>query len=191
MRTETVVLSTLQPSASEREITVADASPVRHDVQMKTLRQWYEIRVAMASDAGSSVVYLFDPKAATATRIYLRIKPRRGRALWCEGIINDWNYRRRYDEDRDRKAIAGVPTLVLGGWYRHLLRIERSSSGELPKTYLKIKLYRRAKWTWAGLWGSIRVSQQHPVSTNRIAMNLALLGAALGIISLISPFIHP
>jgi hypothetical protein len=153
---------------------------------MKEFRRRYAIRAALASDAGSSVAYLFEPDTEEATRVYLRIKSEHGKTLWCEGIINDRNYRRRYNEDTDRRTIIpGVPTLAIGAWYRDLLRIKRGTDQPL-----RIRMYRRSKWTWAGWWGSVRVSQQHPVSTNRIAMNLALLGAALGIISLLSPFVH-
>jgi hypothetical protein len=56
----------------------------------------YAIRAAMASDQGSSIMYLFDKQEPGATRVYLRIK-RKGRAVvWCEGVINDPNYRDRY-----------------------------------------------------------------------------------------------
>jgi hypothetical protein len=186
---------------------------VRQDEQMEKFAGPFDIRVAMASDAGSSVAYLFQPGASRDTRVYLRIKRRRGEILWCEGVINDENYLVNYNEGKHRrKIIAGVPTLALGGWYRHLLGIERETEDPvlapggwyrrllriehksprppLAKTSLEIKIYPRPTWAWWRWWGSIRVSQQHPVSTNRIAMNLGLLGAALGVISLVEPLFH-
>jgi hypothetical protein len=152
----------------------------------------YEIRVAMASDAGSSVAYLFDSGKPAATRVYLRIKPLQGKVLWCEGVINDENYMTNYNKDPHRRKItSGVPTLVAGGWYRHLLGIQRDQpNAPLPKTNLEIEVYSRSSGAWWRWWASMRVSQQHPVSTNRIAMNLGLLGTALGIISLIATFVH-
>jgi hypothetical protein len=150
----------------------------------------YEIRVAMASDAGSSVSYLFEPGVPAVTRVYLRIKPRQGKVLWREAVINDKNYQKNYNQGPRRIDISEVPTLAIGGWFRHLLGIKRDSDDLLPRTELKIKQYDRSKCTWWRWWGSLRVSQQHPVSTNRIAMNLALLGVVLGVISLIDPFIH-
>ena len=40
-----------------------------------------------------------------------------------------------------------------------------------------------------GMGGALQVTLQHPVSTNRIAMWFALLGAALGILSLVIAFV--
>src|ERR1700722_20096229 len=119
----------------------------------------YEIRVAMASDGGSSVAYLFDPDKPAATRAYLRIKPLRGRVLWCEGVINDVNYMTNYNEGPHRREIvSGIPTLVVGGWYRQLLGIRRNKPGDpLPKTDFRINIYARssgAGWRW---WASMRV----------------------------------
>lgn len=180
--------------AAQQEDPMASALIVRHHVQMK-----YEIRVAMASDAGSSVAYLFDPDRPSATRAYLRIKPLKGKVLWCEGVINDENYMTNYNAGpHRRKIISGIPALVVGGWYRHLLEIQRDkTTAPLPKTDLGIRVYTRSsgfRWRW---WASMQVSQQHPVSTNRIAVNLGLLGAVLGfiavvlgIISLIAIFVH-
>jgi hypothetical protein len=172
---------------ARHEDPVVSARVVRHHIRME-----YEIRVAMASDAGSSVAYLFDSGKPAATRVYLRIKPLQGKVLWCEGVINDENYMTNYNKDPHRRKItSGVPTLVAGGWYRHLLGIQRDQpNAPLPKTNLEIEVYSRSSGAWWRWWASMRVSQQHPVSTNRIAMNLGLLGTALGIISLIATFVH-
>jgi hypothetical protein len=154
----------------------------------------YKIRAAMASDAGSSVVYLFDKSIKDDTRVYLRIKSRRG-TVWCEGIINNWNYRVRYDEDPRHQDDWRIPeeperALTIGGWYRHLLDIDkRDNSHRLKNAKLDIQILKRSKWSLKRWWAAMRVSQQHPTSTNRLAMNLALLGAALGIVSLITPFL--
>ncbi len=90
-----------------------------------------------------------------------------------------------------RRPIPDVParTLTIGAWYRHLLTVGRDEAGRLKDTDLDVRVFRMSRlsfWRWAG---TVRVSQQHPVSTNRIAMNLALLSLGLGIISLIIPFI--
>jgi hypothetical protein len=161
----------------------------------------YSIRAAMASDQGSSIMYLFDSQLDAATRVYLRIK-RKGRAtVWCEGVINDSNYRGRYGTSgQGRRLIPDDPvkTVTMSAWYRQLLGIERSA-GMLSDTSLKIKVYRRQRGSpwhhprrWQpsrAWWGALQVSMQHPVSTNRIAMWFALLGAALGIVSLIIAFV--
>jgi len=160
----------------------------------------YAIRAAMASDQGSSIMYLFDKHEPSATRVYLRIK-RKGRVVvWCEGVINDRNYRVRYSTPgQGRRLIPDDPvkTVTMGAWYRQLLGVERSG-GKLSDTPLKIKVYRRTRglawydlqrWRPSRAWlGAIQVSLQHPVSTNRIAMWFALLGAALGVISLVIAF---
>lgn len=56
----------------------------------------YAVRAAMASDQGSSIMYLFDNNEDSATRVYLHIKRKGRAAIWCEGVINDPNYRKRY-----------------------------------------------------------------------------------------------
>jgi hypothetical protein len=170
---------------------LADGRSVGHDVLMKSYHP-YAIRAAMASDQGSSVVYLFDtdmPKEIT--RAYLRIKPRKGRAVWCEGIINNSNYRKRYNvSGRGRRFIPKEPAraVTMGAWYRSLLRLQRDTQNRLIDTELNIRYFPLNKWSLQRWVGAIRVSQQHPVSPNRIAMNLALLGVALGAISLIIAF---
>jgi hypothetical protein len=151
----------------------------------------YKILAAMASDAGSSVVYLFDKSIRGDTRVFLRIKS--GRAtVWCEGIINDRNYRRRYDKDHQPGwRIPEEPdrALTMGAWYRHLLDIDkRGDDRHLKNAKLDIQLLKRSRQGLRRWWAAMRVSQQHPISTNRIAMNLALLGTALGIVSLIVSF---
>jgi hypothetical protein len=161
----------------------------------------YTIRAAMASDQGSSIMYVFDEQEPDATRVYLRIK-RKGRAVvWCEGVINDSNYRDRYSTSgQGRRLIPNDPlkTVTMGAWYRQLLGIERSGA-KLPDTPLNVRVYRQtrglpwyhlARWKPSRAWlGAVQVSLQHPVSTNRIAMWFALLGAALGIISLVIAFV--
>lgn len=84
-----------------------------------------------------------------------------------------------------------VPVLAIGAWYRQLLGIEGrdSSSKRLLDAELDIRDFKRSMWSLRRWWAAIRVTQQHPVSTNRIAMNLALLSLALGIVSLIIPFL--
>lgn len=152
----------------------------------------YAIRAAMVSDQGSSLVYLFDASMAKeVTRVYLRIKPRRGRAVWCEGIINNNNYRKRYSvSGQGRRLIPDDPvrTIIMGAWYRRLLGVKRDAQDRLMDTELEISSFDLNNWSLRRWVGAIRISQQHPVSTNRIAMNLALLGVLLGVVSLIVAF---
>jgi hypothetical protein len=165
---------------------------VRHDVQMVSYPS-YAIRAAMASDQGSSVIYLFDASMPEeVTRIYLRVKPKNGRTVWCEGVINNKNYRKRYNvSGQGRRFIPNDPTrgLIMGAWYRRLLSIKRDARDRLIDTELNIRTFEANKWSpWCWV-GAVRVSQQHPVSTNRIAMNLALLSTVLGVVSLIVAFV--
>ncbi len=98
----------------------------------------------MASDQGSSVVYLFDAiKPEEVTRVYLRIKPRKGRPAWCEGSINNADYRKRYNvSGMGRRFIPNDPvrTPTMGAWYRDLLGIERDARGRLMDTELDISV---------------------------------------------------
>jgi hypothetical protein len=155
--------------------------------------QSYAIRAAMASDQGSSVVYLFDASMPReVTRVYLRIKSRNGKAVWCEGVINNENYLKRYNvsgQGRRRIPEDSARVLTMGAWYRRLLSIERDAEDRLMDTELDIRSFNAHKWSVRRWAGAVRVSQQHPVSTNRIAMNLAVLSVALGIVSLIVAFI--
>jgi hypothetical protein len=140
----------------------------------------------MTSDRDDSVVYVFDAaNTETAPRVYLRIKSLEGRTVWCEGIINSDNYRKRYNaKEQGRRFIPNDPvrTVAIGAWYRFLLNIDKRDDNEhLIDTKLDIRLFKRSNRSLRRWWAAIRVTQQHPVSTNRIAMNLALLGVALGI----------
>jgi hypothetical protein len=145
----------------------------------------------MASDAGSSIVYLFDESIGGDTRVFLRIKSRKA-TVWCEAVVNDRNYRERYN--KDRKGDWCIPAdpgraVAMGAWYRHLLDIDKRDEGRhLKNAELDIWSLNRSRWDARRWWAAMRVAQQHPISTNRIAMNLALLGAALGIVSLITSF---
>jgi len=147
----------------------------------------------MVSDRADSVVYLFDATKADAIRVYLRIKPQNGKIVWCEGIINSISYRKRYNaEGQGRQLIPSDParTVTMGAWYRLLLGIDKRNDDErLVDAELHVRFFKRSNWSFTRWWAAIRVTQQHPVSTNRIAMNLALLGVALGTISLITPFL--
>lgn len=153
----------------------------------------YAVRTAMVSDRADSVVYLFDITKTEAVRVYLRIKPRKGRIVWCEGVINSSSYRKRYNvRGQGRQLIPSDPvrTVTMGAWYRLLLGIDKRDDDErLVDAELDIRLFKRSNWSITRWWAAIRVTQQHPISTNRIAMNLALLGVALGIVSLITPFL--
>lgn len=96
-----------------------------------------------------------------------------------------------------RKPIPADPakTVTMGAWYRELLGIEHAGGPEA----LRIKVYERRRgrpWydprRWQpsrAWWGAVQVTLKHPVSTNRIAMWFALLGAALGIVSLVIAFV--
>jgi hypothetical protein len=164
----------------------------RQDVQMETYAS-YAVRAAMTDDRSDSIVYVFDPNYGEADRVYLRIRSLEGRTVWCEGIINSATYRKRYNvREQGRRFIPDDPVLsvTIGAWYRFLLNVDkRDSNGRLIDAKLDIKLFERSNRSLRRWWAAIRVTQQHPVSTNRIAMNLALLGVALGIISLITPFL--
>jgi len=153
----------------------------------------YAVRAAMTADRSDSVVYLFDTHYTGADRVYLRIKSLEGKIVWCEGIINSDTYRKRYNVGgQGRRFIPNDPILsvTIGAWYRFLLNInKRDDNGRLIDAKLDIRLFRRSNRSFKRWWAAVRVTQQHPVSTNRIAMNLALLGVALGIISLITPFL--
>ncbi len=166
----------------------------------------YHQRRALGSDAGSSVVYLFNASLQGSTRDIVRLQllsigdqepmlPKRqsGRLypprIYCEAIFNDEAYRRKYGAVSTSGGIAESPvmnTVVVGSWYRDRLGSNAPNArGELRIVELGVSVVPSAwyhPWRW---WAAIWLSLRHPVSTNRVATYLGVVGVILGLIGLL------
>jgi len=158
----------------------------------------YRVRRAMASDAGTSVVYVFDSDFGPQARALVTIRcDGSGRAVWCESIFNDEWYRTKYNQrsteerhkeaDRKENEPIGNPadqirTIAMGMWYRAQLGI--MATGELPLVRLAITKTSDKWWSPVRWWVSLRLSLRHPVSTNRLVTYLAIIGVGLGFLGL-------
>jgi hypothetical protein len=167
----------------------------------------YHQRKAQGSDAGSSVAYIFDSALVGDARNIIRIKllaigeadhsvpPARqpGRPypprLYCEGIYNDASYYKKYNKGSPTNGIPDMKaekTIVFGRWYRERLGCNvLNKKGELREVRLEITevptaWFHPTRWC-AALWLSLR----HPVSTNRLATYLGIIGVVLGFIGLV------
>jgi hypothetical protein len=57
--------------------------------------------------------------------------------------------------------------------------------GELPRVRLAIEKTPDKWWCPIRWWVSLRLSLRHPVSTNRLATYLAIIGVVLGVVGLL------
>jgi hypothetical protein len=160
----------------------------------------YGIRRAMADDAGSSIVYVFDSNFEAEVRSLITIRCYGSRkTAWCESVFNDEWYRTKYNQQskerqrsqqenpRDDEPIGNpadqIRTIVMGRWYRAQLGI--MTMGELPRVRLAIKKTPDKWWLPIRWWVSLRLSLRHPVSTNRLATYLAIIGVVLGVVGIL------
>lgn len=180
-------------------------SPVvaEHDNWDSNFCLGYHVRHALGSDAGSSIVYIFtnrDELKDVAARTIVRIRSiKRRRAIYCEAVINDEFFRKKYNKNPDSPSDGsilhpgtGQRTIVMGRWYRERLAIRDRGRG-LPCTRLEVELPRRG---WSSLipfpltrwrpWMAFWLSARHPVSTNRLATYLGVIGVVGTILAVVS-----
>jgi hypothetical protein len=110
------------------------------------------------------------------------IRNRTGKRAWCEAIFNDDIYREKYATALSVPVGPDQHTIVLGRRYRDRLGIR--SQRPLRTAFLTITCAPAGWWHPRRWWMALRLSLQHPVSTNRLATYIALLGALLGAIGL-------
>ncbi|HEV3275561.1 MAG TPA: hypothetical protein VG860_01990 [Terriglobia bacterium] len=137
----------------------------------------YTIFAALSDQTNEGWVWFSNPALDTRTIVRLR-HPQTGRVLFCESRKIDANFLTQYKQ-QTQEIEKPDEALVISEWYRDAL-------GGFPTTRMsgsQVKL----EITPAQIpgWRSLRASCHHPDIAVRVGTRLGVLGAWLGLVSLV------
>ncbi len=139
----------------------------------------YIIKAALSEDINSSYIW-FSSLPCSSREIVKIINTNTAKTVWCEVIVADDNYIKRYNQNPKTKDInKDIPFIVMNEWYREKLGLNKN-------IYCEIKI--KSLWIPASI-RQLYASLAHPDNTVRLAAYLAFISVGLGVAGLILGFI--
>jgi hypothetical protein len=96
-----------------------------------------------------------------------------GRSIWCESLVIDGNYLRRYNDGGRIHIESPSEAIVMNEWYR-------SKLGYRTQETVQAMTIAPAN----NLWGRFRACTDHPQVVVRVAAWLGFIGVVLGILGI-------
>jgi hypothetical protein len=147
------------------------------------IRQNYKVYKALAEDITMPYTWVSNPPKPR--RIARITNHETGKTIFCKLLEIDKSFRNRYNS-KDRCPLSSTDhVIVLNGWYRKRLEIEKT--GNEFKTNLEINQEAYERWVFS-FYAEIRAALAHPDYNVKLAVILGIIGLMLGIISLIITF---
>ncbi len=140
----------------------------------------YIIRAALHDEANEGWVWTRKFGSRSVVKI---TNTENCRSVYCQVRKIDVNFENEYEKDPQRIPLTDADTVVMSQWYRDALGgfTTTQKDNETGLVDLKIKpLSGPCRW-----WGSLRAAAHHPDIVVRIGLTLGVLGAILGVVSLI------
>lgn len=139
----------------------------------------YKIFAALSDESNVGWIWFGCPPLPTRTIIKVR-HPQNRRVVYCESRKIDCNFVTKYNNPPRKNIADSCEALVLSEWYRNALGgfATTGISGDhvnLDITAAKIPI-----------WKSIRACCHHPDIAVRVGTRLGVLGAWLGLVSLVA-----
>lgn len=126
---------------------------------------------SLSEDINNGWVWV--PESLVGERTVVRIKNNESvKVVYCEALQIGENYLNRYNtNDRTYRITDRNRSIVMNEWYRKKLGITTT------QTAIEFDVVKKDN-----PWGHLRASLHHPQIVVRLAMELAILGFALGMV---------
>jgi hypothetical protein len=144
----------------------------------ESMEKPYTVFAALSDQTNEGWIWFRNPPLHTRTIVKVR-HPETGLVVFCESRKIDSNFLTQYKQQTQREIKKPDETLVISEWYRDAL-------GGFPTTRMsgdQVKL--DITPARIPVWRSLRASCHHPDIAVRVGTRLGVLGAWLGLVSLV------